>query len=70
MFREIFRSPAPTVSEVEGAASPSTPTANAFAPAPSVPDIAAPETPIVDEAARRAAQRKRDLEHNLTGGDR
>jgi hypothetical protein len=70
MFREIFRSPAPKLSKVDGAVRPTAPTANAFVPTPQAPAATTNEAPVVDEAAKRDAQRKRDLENNLSNGDR
>jgi hypothetical protein len=67
MFREIFRAPPPKLPEVEGAAPDTTPQTNAFGP---TPQEATDDAPVVDEAAKRAAQRKRDLNDNLSGGDR
>ena len=70
MFREIFRSPPPKLPKVDNEVTPAAPPANAFAPTPDVPTATTSEAPVVDEAARRAAQRKRDLENNLSSGDR
>ena len=67
MFREIFRAPPPKLPEVEGATPNTAPQTNTFGP---TPQEATDDAPVVDEAAKRAAQRKRDLDDNLSGGDR